>query len=362
MPRVAKVVFKELTASDFYWINQPGLGQGGGQSYIDFDTSEVSLNDWQKFFEGAEEGKSASGPFWRFSVHNLGVNTTQDNAKLGQRRATSFSVRSQKLPEHSSGGRRLHAWSPHYTDFPPLPPHLDSALQVPFALIANLRVFLIRDENGGYWAGWTRLLPPGVTDDRLMRIFEEKSGLINIGGDYDIDETSPNWPFRSANELSIQSPTVPPTQSDIADVGMASSDAVKFIDWDPRDELDFPEVGIAYVVQKIRKRNQKAANAVRKLYGECQISGSTFVFLTPKGAPYLEVHHLVPLGKGGADSPHNMVVVSAQVHKMLHHAVVSTIDLTKIVDNTLQISINGQPASIKWHPQHAALVQAQNQP
>lgn len=359
MPRAMKIVFKELTPSDFYWINQPGLGGGGGQSYIDFDTSDISLQDWQGFFNGAEEGAGASGPYWTFSVHNLGANTTQTDVKLGQRRATSFSIRSQKLPEHSAGGRRLHAWSPHYTDFPALPLQVDSALQVPFALIANLRVFLVRDDEGGYWAGWTRLLPPNVKDDRLRRIFDEKSGIINVAGDYEIDDASAHWPFRS---LKISQGEAPAQDYAAKEVAVAAEDEVADLDWDPRDELDAPEAGISYTVQKIRKRNQQAANAVRKLYTECQISGPAFVFLTSKGAPYLEVHHLVPLGKGGADSPHNMVVVSAHVHKMLHHAVVSQIDLTKANNNQLEISINGQPATITWHPQHAELVLAHNQP
>lgn len=32
MVRAVKLVFKELTPADFFWINQPGLELGGGQS------------------------------------------------------------------------------------------------------------------------------------------------------------------------------------------------------------------------------------------------------------------------------------------------------------------------------------------
>lgn len=368
MAKAINIVFKQLTPSDFYWINQPGLAFGGGQSYIDFDTSDISASTWAGFFQGCPQGAGASGPYWTFSVRNLGVNTVQHNVKIGQRRATSFSIRSQKLPEHSQGGRRLHAWSPHFSDFPAIPPGITSAEQVPFALIEGLRIFIIRDDEGEFWAGWTRLLPPGVTDPRLLSMFERKSGLIHLAGDYDIDPAEPHWPFSSeaASEEVAQLEAAPSAANNPKPGAAGRSQTTSLPDddslWDPADELESPDPGITYSKQKIRKRNQAAARAVRKLYVSCQISGNAFVFNTSKGKPYLEVHHLIPLGRGGADSPHNMIVVSAHVHKMLHHAVVSPIDLSKMNNNQLSITINGQPATITWHPQHAARVLAHNQP
>jgi 5-methylcytosine-specific restriction protein A len=117
---------------------------------------------------------------------------------------------------------------------------------------------------------------------------------------------------------------------------------------------------VSYKVQQVRKRNRKAVAALKKLYGECQMTGMTYVFLSAKGTPYLEVHHLIPLGSGGADSPHNMVVLSAHAHRMLHHAEVSGLDLAQIKDNSLTFSINGKSATIKWHPKHSELVMSQN--
>lgn len=368
MAKAVNVVFKQLTPSDFYWINQPGLTFGGGQSYIDFDTSDISANDWAAFFKGCPKDTGASGPYWTFSVHNIGPGTVQKNVKIGQRRATSFSIRSQKLPEHSQGGRRLHAWSPHYSDFPAIPAGLTSAEQVPFPLIDELRIFIIRDDAGEFWAGWTRVPPPDLNDARLLSLFKRKSGLIHLAGDYEIDPSNPHWPFagrpkaaEAPTETAVHEPNPSPfaPPADGAGAGSVPDDDSL---WDPHDELEMAEPGIAYSKQKIRKRNQAAAKAVRKLYANCQISGDAFIFNTTKGKPYLEVHHLIPLGKGGADSPHNMIVVSAHVHKMLHHADVYPVDLAQLSNNQLQITINGQPAVITWHPQHAAVVFAHNQP
>lgn len=363
MVKAVKLVYKELTSADFLYINQPGLEKGGGQSYIDFDTSDISATDWQKFFEGCDEGTGAQGPYWNFSVRNLGVGDVQHDVQLGQRRATSFNIRSQKLPEHSSRGKRLHAWSPHFGTFPAIPAGLTNADQVPFELIAQLRIFLIRDDVGEFWAGWTRLMPPGCTDPRFVQMFESKSGILNLKGDYEIDADDPHWPFKKPTDTLN---AVPPGATDEAVVAPQLEIAPEALPndddglWDSADDLDMPQQDISYSQQQVRKRNQAAARAVRKLYSECQITGDAFIFQTTSGKPYLEVHHLIPLGLGGADSPHNMIVVSALAHKMLHYAHVSAIDLGDIHDNKLQITINGQPATITWHPQHAELVLSKN--
>jgi len=81
-------------------------------------------------------------------------------------------------------------------------------------------------------------------------------------------------------------------------------------------------------------------------------------FLKADGTIYCEAHHLVPLGGEGADLPHNIIIVSPLVHKMLHYAKVSEIDLSAISeDGTLDIEINDARHTITWHPDHAASVQ-----
>jgi hypothetical protein len=79
------------------------------------------------------------------------------------------------------------------------------------------------------------------------------------------------------------------------------------------------------------------------------------------GQGYTAVHHLIPLGQGGADSPSNMVVLSAQMHRMMHYADVSAIDLTKMKKTmdggrTLEIKINGEDFTMRWNPAHGKVV------
>ncbi len=397
MARIEKIVFREITAADFYWINQSGSDNGGRQSYFDFNTSDVTPQQWDAFFAGtpAVKATATGGPHWTFTVKNLGTGQTQSGVKLGQRRATSYSIRSQKLPEHSTKGQRLYAWRPN-NGFPALPPNVTSADQVPAALIAGVRIFLIRDDAGDFWAGWMRHQPPGLTDPLLLPIFQKSSAMINIANAYEIDAQTPQWPFRQvakansappssmaptsttksaatstpapASPASSTSAGVPtsgsndPTKltSDEESTAADVSEGLTWDDWDPADELEQEALGVSYKMQQVRKRNRGAVAALKKLYGECQMTGNKYVFQSAKGAPYLEVHHLVPLGLGGADSPHNMVVLSAHAHRMLHHANVTGLDLSQIKDNQLTFSINDEVVTITWHPKHTELVLAQN--
>ena len=49
---ISVIVFRYLTDADFFNINKPSGTEagGGGQSYIDFPTSVISLDDWRRFF------------------------------------------------------------------------------------------------------------------------------------------------------------------------------------------------------------------------------------------------------------------------------------------------------------------------
>ena len=104
------------------------------------------------------------------------------------------------------------------------------------------------------------------------------------------------------------------------------------------------------------ERNRKAVRDLKRLYKTCQVTGDDFVFSKANGEPYLEVHHLVPLGEGGSDDPANLVVISAHIHRMLHYAVVEGIDLSKIADDKLDFTINGETFTITWRPEHAKVI------
>ncbi len=111
-------------------------------------------------------------------------------------------------------------------------------------------------------------------------------------------------------------------------------------------------------ILKFRQRNKSIVNNLKELYqGKCQITGTQFTFKKKNGELYSEVHHLIPLGENGSDSYANAIVVSPLVHRMLHFADISEIDLSKIQNHKLPISINGQPYEITWHPQHSSTVE-----
>jgi 5-methylcytosine-specific restriction enzyme A len=337
MAEIIKVAFKALTKNDFFRINSSGLALGGGQAYVDFRRSDTSVEEWEQFFQGASQRTiRAQGPAWTFECRNLQLNSVQPKPlTIYQRRPPTISLGSQKLPGMSLEANRVEAWRPDLTGFPAMPEGIDVAGDVPDDLVEDLRVFIVRDSEDRFWAGWIQAGPPPISDPRLLRMFENEAGIIDLSGDYLLDSAQLHWPFA---ELLGSQPI-----------------------WDPTDDLELAEPGVAYSLQKIRKRDQAAARSVRRLYDKCQLSGDEFLFMTKSGKPYLEVHHLIPLGKGGADSPHNMIVVSPHIHKMLHYANVSSIDLTQIVNNKLTLTINGESYTITWHPQHAARVLAQAQ-
>ena len=59
---------------------------------------------------------------------------------------------------------------------------------------------------------------------------------------------------------------------------------------------------------------------------------------------------------GGSDDPANLVVISAHIHRMLHYAVVEGIDLSKIDDDKLDFTINGETFTMTWRPEHAKVI------
>ncbi len=370
MKKASMLVFRRITSADFYHIyKERGAEEGGGgQSYIDVDTSGVSISDWRTFFSGINPTEMKGGPLWKFEIHSLGIGKRQF-LKIGQRRATSVSIREQKLASRRSN--RVRAWHPEDTQFPHPTSSLSGSSDPQIEpLIDGLVVFIIRAVDNTYWAGWMRIQDrpdDWLVPNALNPMFENDDGFIRFEEPIDFDETKLNWPFHVSGTST-------------ADTGLANVGEVttsqrtsstprgkaqrKFRELTEDDlvrdlfDADYSAIspGTKQVVTQVRQRNQKAVRALKELYGECQISGSKFVFKKVDGNPYLEVHHLIPLGLGGADKPANLVVLSAHMHRMLHYADVGDIDLSKISDNKLQIQINGEDYIIRWHPRHAAII------
>ncbi|MGA1984042.1 MAG: HNH endonuclease signature motif containing protein [Acidobacteriaceae bacterium] len=377
-----QIVYRRLTTADFFNIYKlkGAEAHGGGQSYIDFPTSAVKPVHWARFFAGVKETTTHSGPLWKFTVNSLGLTKSQ-TAEIGQRRPASYNIRAQKLGTAESN--RLFAWNPLYTNFPK-PKDPSKRTGVP-----NLVIYLIRSTAGEYWAGWFQAAKPEAdweVDGRLGKMFTTENGNIELNPGVLFDEKATGWPFRvvgaalpatpmpaigksppGASKALPLSPTVKPATKPPSPQNAtgnkkkphyktrtdAEITAALFQD-DFADEVPPTKKQITV---EVLQRDQKIVSALKDLYGGlCQLTGDKYVFQKTNGGIYCEAHHLVALGKGGADSPYNLIIVSPLIHRMFHYADVSAIDLAHIVDNKLAITINGEPFIITWHPLHAAMV------
>lgn len=58
----------------------------------------------------------------------------------------------------------------------------------------------------------------------------------------------------------------------------------------------------------------------RRAKGSCELCKKGAPFLDPKGNPFLEMHHIVPLTAGGEDSIENTVALCPNCHRKMHVA------------------------------------------
>ena len=55
--------------------------------------------------------------------------------------------------------------------------------------------------------------------------------------------------------------------------------------------------------------------ATQRSKGICESCGAPAPFTTRNGKPYLEVHHLIPISKGGPDHPENVAAICPNCHR-----------------------------------------------
>lgn len=356
---VDSIIFRELTDSDYFYINQPRdvQTQGGRQSYIDISTSAVGVEDWKDFFEDIEtEYASQNRPYWKPEINSLGADAEPQIVKIGERRETNVSIRSQKLASRESN--RVLAWHPEHTEFPKpeTPGDRDSVS------VYNLAIYIAKLEDGSYWAGWVHRGKPGKDwpiNDKLDRIFEEEEGIIEGTGEILFNKDDEEWPFRIKETEGEE--TSQEAREEVEQEWFEEKEekeiTEELFEQDEAITSDTTQTKKAEI-REVRRRNQKIVGVLKDLYGgKCQVTGTEFTFQKENGTYYSEAHHLVPLGDGGADAPHNLVILSPLIHKMLHYADVDPIDLSEIEDNELDITINGNEYTITWHSDHAELVE-----
>ncbi|MDP1843517.1 MAG: hypothetical protein Q8K64_08870 [Sediminibacterium sp.] len=340
--RVDSLVFRRMTYADFRHINKVGGEEegGGGQSYIDFPIADIQLQKWHDFL-GKNTGVGAGNrPQWDFTISSLGLKDPK-TLRIYQRRPASVIIASQKI--HSRASNRIPSWHPKNSF--PVDYNPDSD---------NLVVYIIKTTDDEFWAGWflKNDIPKNwQANDELKRMFEEDSaGYIKVKSKTLIDTENKEWPFYfDAKTITNQVKTEEDVEEDLLNQ-----------DTSPKlEELVAkakPEVKERLL--KIRQRNNQIVKNLKKLYkGHCQISGDKLTFKKKNGELYSEVHHLISLGENGSDAYANAIVVSPLIHRMLHYAKVSTIDLSQIKNNKLKIKINEEDFEISWHPDHFKTVE-----
>lgn len=340
--RVNSLVFRRMTYADFRHINKKGGEEegGGGQSYIDFPIADISLQNWFNFL-GKKTGIGAGNrPQWEFTISSLGLNKKQ-KLRIYQRRVASVSIASQKV--YSRAANRVLSWHP------------DNSFPVDYNPQSDkLVVYILKTMDGQYWAGWflKNDIPKNwLMNDELKRMFEEDSaGSIKFRSKVFIDTENKDWPFYfEAKEAQNQIKT----EEDIEEDFLNQDTSPKLEDLTAKVGPEFRER-----ILKIRQRNNKIVKNLKKLYkGHCQISGVDLTFKKKNGEWYSEVHHLISLGENGSDAYANTIVVSPLIHRMLHYARTSVIDLSRIKNNKLKIQINNKDFEITWHPDHFKTVE-----
>ena len=76
-----------------------------------------------------------------------------------------------------------------------------------------------------------------------------------------------------------------------------------------------------YLIETYARKSTWVKQA-KKMYGLfCMMDLCKNTFTTIKQEPYIEVHHIIPLNKGGEDGVWNLSVLCAHHHKMAHFAV-----------------------------------------
>ena len=347
MKNVSELIFRQITPADFFNINkQRGAEErGGGQSYIDISTTNVDLPTWNTFFSGYTPEDTQSGPLWSVRIDSLGGLGSQ-TVKIGQRREASVNIRSQKI--FSNASNRIFAWHPDAGGFPRAPTDMSSS-EDPRVIerAAGVRIFIAKTDQGEHWAGWLKtddIEKISAVDTRFEVMLKEPAGHIGFEPVVELDTSNLQDPF------GLHAPYN-------AKAGWSEEVIAAELF---QDDATSDEVKKTQKVIEVFERNRKAVKGLKKLYKTCQITGEKYVFPKVNGEPYLEVHHLIPLGEGGADSPENLVVISAHIHRMLYYATVEGLDLSKINDEKLGFLINGKKYTITWNSEHAKVVAAAN--
>ena len=80
--------------------------------------------------------------------------------------------------------------------------------------------------------------------------------------------------------------------------------------------------------------------ALRRADGVCQLCDQDAPFKKKRGEPFLEVHHIIPLAKGGKDQLKNAVALCPNCHRKMH-ALNLKADVKKLIEAAADLGVYG---------------------
>ena len=97
------------------------------------------------------------------------------------------------------------------------------------------------------------------------------------------------------------------------------------------------------VVQEVTRQQFQRSDSIKRYVkaranGYCQLCGQYAPFYDADGVPYLEVHHIIWLSRGGSDTLDNVAALCPNCHRKMH-IVQSQADIDKLKESALALSV-----------------------
>lgn len=96
-----------------------------------------------------------------------------------------------------------------------------------------------------------------------------------------------------------------------------SNEIIEFIKYPPKGN-EVPEI-IENSITIFKRDPNVRAYVIKRANYHCELCGTDKTFLTENNRKYFEVHHLIPLSQGGADTIMNTVCLCANCHREIHY-------------------------------------------
>lgn len=177
-------IFRSLTQNEFKAITNQIQSQGGGsQTYIDLPKGSISDANLNIFFGPGTSTNANDGYKWEVPIHSLSLSTAPQTVVISQRRASSNCIREQ------NGDKRVNIWKGDYSPFP----------QTDYDAETNpIIVFILKDENGQFWAGWfykNEYSHSWLLTRELADVFYKDAGYAEFSNPIAFNKMKYDWPF-----------------------------------------------------------------------------------------------------------------------------------------------------------------------